>query len=243
MGYEVPHPGTLKRKRRRREDKPAISAKLYLDSGLKGETGILSHDLADDLLSRSDNGEEVEGFLAVSPWAPIASPTGSSWTILPVRKAPKDERPLPASTIRFPASASGTQSLVNTLQALFPTRAVRQNATIEVRACDVVPLPLETVFVSVDSEALHKLDEVQKRYGGGFLTANGHAGHRGGKLAVRSPLEDGDEATSIGEERRKKLVHDALSAINIVHTGNLVPLPLSHAVTHASAPPARVLGC
>ena len=243
MAYDHPKPGTLKRKRRRREDKPAISARLYLDSGLKGEVGVLSEDLVNDLYPGLRAGEEAALYSAVAPWIPHPSSTDSSWTVVPVRKQLKDERQIPPSTIRFPASASGTQSFVNALQTLFPNRTVRQNAAVEVRISDVVPLPLETVFVSVDSEALNKLEEVQKRYGGGFGNANGRAARKGSKLAVSSPVEELSEEGASVEEKRKQLLHDALSAVKTVHTGDFVALPLAHPVTHASAPPARILGC
>lgn len=42
-----PHP--RKRRRRRRLDRPAISARLLLDERLKGELGVLSEDLFEDL--------------------------------------------------------------------------------------------------------------------------------------------------------------------------------------------------
>ncbi|KAJ4341113.1 peroxisomal assembly protein, partial [Ascochyta clinopodiicola] len=38
-----------KRRRRRRLDRPATSARLLLDERLKGEVGVLSEDLFDDL--------------------------------------------------------------------------------------------------------------------------------------------------------------------------------------------------
>lgn len=38
-----------RRRRRRRQDKPAISARLFPDDRLKGETGVLSDDLFQDL--------------------------------------------------------------------------------------------------------------------------------------------------------------------------------------------------
>lgn len=38
-----------KRKRRRRQDKPAIAARLVLDDHVKGDIGILSEDLVADL--------------------------------------------------------------------------------------------------------------------------------------------------------------------------------------------------
>jgi peroxin-6 len=41
-----------KRRRRRRLDRPAISARLLLDERLKGEVGVLSEDLFVDLFGR-----------------------------------------------------------------------------------------------------------------------------------------------------------------------------------------------
>ena len=48
---------------------------------------------------------------------------------------------------------------------------------------------------------------------------------------------------SAAEERRKELVHGALSNVKIVHAGDLIPLALTHPVTHAPAPPAKILSC
>jgi peroxin-6 len=42
-----------KRRRRRRLDRPAISARLLLDDRSKGEVGVLSEDLFDDLFPGS----------------------------------------------------------------------------------------------------------------------------------------------------------------------------------------------
>jgi hypothetical protein len=47
----VPHP--RKRRRRRRLDRPAVSARLLLDDGVKGEVGLLSEDLFTDLFPGS----------------------------------------------------------------------------------------------------------------------------------------------------------------------------------------------
>lgn len=44
----VPH-RKIKRRRRRRQDKPAISARLVLDDHVKSDVGILSEDLFADL--------------------------------------------------------------------------------------------------------------------------------------------------------------------------------------------------
>lgn len=45
-----------KRKRRRRQDKPAIAARLVLDDHVKGDVGILSEDLFADLFPHLKNG-------------------------------------------------------------------------------------------------------------------------------------------------------------------------------------------
>lgn len=46
-----------KRKRRRRQDKPAIAARLVLDDHVKGDVGILSPDLFADLFPHLKTGE------------------------------------------------------------------------------------------------------------------------------------------------------------------------------------------
>ncbi len=245
MAYENPPGGSLKRKRRRRADKPAISARLYLDNNLKGEAGVLSEDLLRDLHPGRDGSEATEVHVALAPWTPNPSPSASDWTILPFRRTNKDERPLPASTIRFPATALGAQSFVNVVQALFPNRTIRQNVAVEVRVSDVIPLTLDSVFVAVDTEALQKLESIQKKYAGGFHQANGFAGRKAGKRPMSSPVSSPieEEPPASTDDRRKQLVHDALAAVRVAHTGDLLALPLTHPVTHASAPPARILGC
>jgi peroxin-6 len=241
MAYDNPQTGSLKRKRRRREDRPAISARLYLDSNLKGEVGVLSDDLLQDLYPILKSNGETNVYVALTPWTPNPSPSGSEWSILPFRGTAKDERQLPPSTIRFPAAASGTQSFVNVVQLLSPNRTIRQNVAVEVRVSDVIPLTLESIYVSVDTEALQKLDAVQKKYAGGFIQANGSTARKAGKRPASSPASPlEEEPTASAEGRRRQLVHDALRAVKVVHTGDTLALGLTHPVTHASA---RLLGC
>ncbi|KXL50398.1 hypothetical protein M433DRAFT_61377 [Acidomyces richmondensis BFW] len=231
--------GLLKRKRRRREDRVPISARLYLDGSLKGEAGVLSEDLFKDLYLGQETEDNSHAFAAVTPWTPYPSAAECSWAILPVRRQSKDEKPLPASTIRFPAGASGTQSFVNIIHTLSPNRTIRQNAAVEIRISDVVPLALDTVYLSVDAEAIGRLHDMQKRFGGGFASSNGQSSKRSWKHADREVPEDSGNA----EDNRKQLVQEALSHLSVVHTGDLVPLPQTHPVTHVPAPPARVLAC
>jgi peroxin-6 len=247
MVYDYPTSNTLKRKRRR-EDKPALSARLYLDSSVKGELGVVSEDLLQQLYPKgpppatvSSNKQEHIS-VAITPWTPNASASEALWAVIPIATSRKwNDKTLPNNTIRFPAGALSTQSIVNLVQAVSPNKTLRQNTAIEVRVSDVVPLPLETVFVSVDTLALQKLEDAQKRFAGGFSGPNGHlAPARGGK---RSVGQDGDGTGADIEESRRKLVEQSLNDTLVVHTGDQLPLALSHPVTHASAPPAKVLAC
>jgi peroxin-6 len=240
MAYDNPATGTLKRKRRRREDKPAISARIFLDSSLKGEVGMLSEDLVNDLYPKHTAGDSNTLYAAVTPWVPNPSATESSWCILPFRRQSKEEKQLPPSTVRFPAGALGTQSFVNLIQALSPTRTLRQNVAVEVRINDVVPLALETIYVSVDSDALAKLGEMQRRFGGGFANTNGSAEKKGSKWP--QPETSLDDAAS-SEANRRQLVNDGLSKFQVAHAGDMLPLSLAHPVTHAPAPPGKILAC
>ncbi|KAI5369138.1 putative AAA+ ATPase domain, ATPase, AAA-type, core [Septoria linicola] len=242
MAYDVPQPGSLKRKRRRRADKPAISARLYLDSSLKGEAGVISRDLEEDLFPGTDADKDNRVYhAALTLWTPNASPSESSWTILPVRGQKLKEKALPASTIRFPAGAHGTQSFVSIVLARAPNKTLRQNSAVEVSISDVLPLALDTVFVSVETEAIHKLEDAQKRNGGGFANGPTQTARRSGKRAVIDGQDDGPAAET--DTKAKALVNEALSKIQIVHVDDFLPLPLAHPVTHTPAPPARILAC
>ncbi|KAI7149310.1 AAA-domain-containing protein, partial [Hortaea werneckii] len=242
MAYDIPRPGTLKRKRRRREDRPAVSAKLFLDSNLKGEVGVLSQDLVEDLFPGHLVGEDgAHLYAAVTSWTPNPAAGETNWSILSFRAQKKDEKQLPPSTLRFPTSASGTQAFVNLVQSLSPNRTLRQNAAIEVRVTDVCPLTLDTIYVSVDTEAIKKFSAVQKRYGGGFGQANGSLGKKGSRLALEHGQGQGSETDEAAT--RKALVNDALGRVSVVHTGDFLPLDLAHPVTHVSAPPGKILAC
>lgn len=239
MAYDSPTSGTLKRKRRRRADKPAIAARLFLDNNLRGEVGVLSEDLVSDLYPRHDSQDGSQLYIAITPWSPNPSITESSWSVLPFRIQSKNE--LPPSTVRFPATSCGTQSFLRIVHSLSPNRTIRPNVAVDVRVSDVVPLALETVYVSVDTEAINKLEDVHKRYGGGFANAHGYDAKRVGKRAVADA--ELAEPTIKVEDARKRLVNDALDRVQVVHTEDMLPLALTHPVTHAPAPPAKILAC
>ncbi len=254
-----------KRKRRRGQDRPTISARLFLDEGLKGDVGIVSEDLfaelfpghisteGPDTARRATPIPELIRHVAISPWTPLVSDLAEdlSWTIIPVRAQPEDQlrlEPLAHSTVHFPASSTAIQSFEKTLQEAAPTNAQYSRAPIEVRLLDVVPLALDAVFVTVDGHRLKKLEESHERFGGGFggHQANGSANKGKGKISghngTRAPPSR--RTSGLQEGQLKDTVRKALEAVKVVHSGVSIPLPLSaHPITHDPPPPARITAC
>ncbi|KAF2400356.1 AAA-domain-containing protein [Trichodelitschia bisporula] len=241
-----------KRRRRRRQDRPPISAHLLLDDRLKDDVGILSEDLLLDLfpgLKRGEHGSPTEDsskihFIAISTWQPasLAAPHSTQWTILPVRAPARSESATrPHSSVHFPASSGALQSFLHALQSAAPGKAFpRRDTPIEIRVLDVVPLGLETVFVTLDSEALRKLADVQARFGGGFGAGEGYGNNGLVVPKARAKVED----TKALESVWRQAVRDALRAPKLVHAGDLLPLPLpAHPITHAPPPPAKITAC
>ncbi|KAH0558724.1 hypothetical protein GP486_004628 [Trichoglossum hirsutum] len=253
-----------KRRRRRRPDRPAISAGLLLDEQLKGDIGFLSEDLWAELFpkQRSRGGSYLSGdpigteqdvrHVAISPWAPLLSNSTEdvSWTILPVRPPPHDQsqnKHLAHSTVQFPAASLSLQTFTRAFESLNPTKNLgKSKSTIEIRVLDVVPLGLDTVFVSIDAELVKTLDQSNGSMYGGF---GGHRLSGKGKAAVysspidRPPAKDKSSLDAI-DSRLRSITREAISNPKVVHLGDLLPLQLpSHPITHAPPPPAKVTFC
>ncbi|KAF2132615.1 AAA-domain-containing protein [Dothidotthia symphoricarpi CBS 119687] len=246
-----------KRRRRRRLDRPAISARLLRDDRLKGEVGILSEDLFNDLFpgSRSAvNGDAQDPnrvhHVAITPWQPssLVASQDVAWTILPVRIADKtgSATARPHSSLHVPTSSLAFQSFSQLLHSVAPHKTQRRDAPIEVRIYDVVPLGLETVYVTLDTEALRKLDDVHAKFGGGFVNQpNGAA--KGPRS--RYPDSNGTKAKAsvdhtAQEQAWRTAVREALQSPTVLHTGDLLPLPLpAHPITHMPPPPAKITAC
>lgn len=273
-------PDQPKRRRRkglrgRRRSKPPISARLVLDSHLRGDVAVLSDDLVTDLfpginltgehppayscmrplLTRraeaglNSNTQEVL-YVAISPYTPHYHAVDDiPWTIIPARIQPTERSqvaPISHSTVLFPASANYLQSFFYTLGKLDPTRhAVQPQKPIEIRILDVAPLHLDTVYVTVERHLLRNHDDVQNKFGGGFSTnAQGVNGlwAKGGKATEAKRYTK--KAAAEDEERLTAAVREALSKQRVVHTGDLLPLPLpSHPITHVPPPPAKISFC
>lgn len=224
---------------------------------MKGEIGVLSEDLFVDLfpgLSRelADQQSRVH-HVAITPWLPssVVAPHSTTWTILPVRAAEKNDvsTTRPHSSLQFPAASLALQSFVHTLHLVSPNKTQRRDAPIEIQILDAVPLGLDTVFVSLDTEALRKLDEVHAKFGGGFGFSRPNGAVKGPKdrfLDVNGAGSKTKNAVDIASQEQgwKNTVRDALKAPTIVHTGDLLPLPIpSHPITHVPPPPAKVTAC
>jgi peroxin-6 len=154
--------------------------------------------------------------------------------------------PISHSTVLFPASANYLQSFFQTLARLDSTRhAIQPSRPLEIRVLDVVPLHLETVYVTVERNLLRNLDDVQSKFGGGFNTrahgVNGIWGKGGKAMEVKRYTK---KAAAEAEERLTAAVREALSNQKVVHVGDILPLPLpSHPITHVPPPPAKITFC
>ncbi|KAK2592233.1 peroxisomal assembly protein [Conoideocrella luteorostrata] len=216
--------------RRRRQDKPAISSRLILDDHIKGDIGIASDDLIADLIPQlrdkldEDKPDQIY-YIALAPWSPNAAPAETAWSIVPVVRSSS----LTHSTVQFSPSSSALQSFAVTLQDVAPSKlSSHSRSGIEILVLDVEPLPLETVFVSLESESTKRLEN-----GEGTFFKERPPNHSGKNIASMSQ-----------EERLTSAIRTSLSSLKIAHTGDLFALPLApHSVTHVPPNPGKIMMC
>ncbi|MCJ1267987.1 peroxisomal assembly protein [Lobaria immixta] len=251
-----------KKRRRRRVNRPAIAAWLTWNDHVKSDVGLISDDLYRDLfrqwtpLDQSNPDAPNVNYIAISPWTPLSleSQPEGTWIILPVSRQSdggEDASKLPPSTIRFSPSTLALQSFVEALQANPVARgSIKGKSGVEIQILDVEPLNLDTVYVTVDGDALDKHDEVQKRFGGGFDSSqtNGFACKGKGKgRALPQGARNGSSTTSANQTEEQRLTdatRQALASSIIVRQGDLLPLPLpTHPITHVALPPAKIAFC
>ncbi|KAF2013095.1 AAA-domain-containing protein [Aaosphaeria arxii CBS 175.79] len=240
---------------RRRVDRSAISAHLLLDDRIKDGVGTLSEDLIQNLFPDAGSigiNQQTIYHVAITPWLPSCSvaPTSASWTILPARAPDRADGSTnrPHSSLRISPSMQGLQSFIHILQTVAPTKTPRRDTPIEIRIFSVVPIGLDTVFVTLDTEELRKLDEVHAKFGGGF---DGSRLNGINKISRDRLLKTNGNSrdTHTAEQTNKdivwsKAVRDALKSPFIVHTGDMLHLPLpAHPITHVPPPPARITAC
>jgi len=100
---------------------------------------------------------------------------------------------------------------------------------IEIRVLDVIPLPLEAVFVTLEGDLARRLENGEGTFHGEHARTNG--------------LSRGKKSTA-PEDRLTSAIREALGALKIVHTSDFFSLPLPpHPITHVPPPPAKVTLC
>ncbi|KAK2068998.1 hypothetical protein P8C59_003608 [Phyllachora maydis] len=212
---------------RKRQDKPAVTARLVLDEHVQSDVGIVSEDLFADLFphlqhndddndddddddddDNNNNGDNDEPpplvHMAIAPWTPDASPATTAWTIVPVTRSAT----LAPATVQFAPSALALQAFATALQQQQQQQQPGQGrGGIDILALDVAAVPLDTVFVRLEADARPR---------------------------------PGDEAALAPALR------SALRSLAVVHAGDRFPLPLHPAGARAApspAPPAKVVLC
>ncbi|KAL8958061.1 MAG: hypothetical protein Q9183_005912, partial [Haloplaca sp. 2 TL-2023] len=220
-----------KRRRRRRIEVSPLTATLVFDPELKGEQGVLSQDLHEQL-------PDVQ-YVAITPWASQDSDIYQSrpWTIIPFKSREPDwaeNTGTPLSIVKYPPSS--------TLQPQLGISGSR------ILVSDVKPVTLSSVYVEVDGEALKRHEQIQKEFGGGFGAFRYPKGRSKGK--ARAALQD--EVNGVSEDSKEKQQEDelttairrALGSLSIIRKGDLLPLPLpAHPITHVPLSPAKIILC
>ncbi|BDD63491.1 peroxisomal assembly protein [Monascus purpureus] len=238
--------------RRRQRNRAPISARLVIDHHLRGNVGVLSDDLVADLFpeqAMTDGNRDRVLYVAISPRTPIFSSVEDlPWTIIPVSVQGRERSrsaPISHSTVLLPDSTNSIQPFIQAISKIDPARTLlTAQRPIEIRILDVVPLHLDTVYVTVERHLLRDNDDVQNRFGGGFTTTpDGTNGYwtKGGKPGPkRHTRKDAADA----EGRLTAAVRAALGTSKVLHAGDVLPMPLPpHPITYAPPPPARISFC
>lgn len=139
---------------------------------------------------------------------------------------------------------------MRSLGSTSPHRAIqRRDTPIEIRIADVVPLGLDTVYVSLDAQGLKRLDDKKTRLGAGFGANNSNSVAYAQRAVALDHVQAGDgvtsdEAKKAQERAWKSAVRDALQGPKIVHAGHVLPLlSASHPITSIPPSHAKVVAC
>ncbi|CAK7223357.1 peroxisomal assembly protein [Sporothrix curviconia] len=253
------------RRRRRRLDKPPVNARLVLDDHVRGDVGILSEDLFADLFphlyqQEQQQKDSTNGFgaalaratpsstaaassiaepdvyhVAMAPWAPGASAESTDWTIVPVAKSSA----LAPSTVQFSPSSLALQNFAAILQQVAPSKfSGHSRRGIEILLLDVEAVALDTVFVSLEGDLSKRLEAGE----GTFFREHPTAPALQAAKNRTNGASNGKQAS--GEARLTAALRVALGTLQVVHSGDLFPLPLPpHPITHVPPNPGKVTFC
>lgn len=164
--------------------------------------------------------------VALAPWAPNPSPKTTNWTVVPVTQSSA----LAHSTVQFSPSSLALQNFATNLQQVAPSKlSSHSRSGIEILVLDVVPLSLDAVFVNLEGELAKRLENGE----GTFFRDHPEVTLKGKAAADES-----------AEDRLKTALRISLGTLNVVHAGDLFPLPLApHPITHVPPNPGKVTLC
>ena len=164
--------------------------------------------------------------IAIAPWQPNATATDLSWSVVPIVRSSA----LAHSTVQFSPSSSALQSFALALQQVAPSKLSSHSRTgIEILVLDVTAIPLDTVFVSLESELTKRLE-------------NGEGNFYKERLSKGKGRAEPADDTPNG--RLTHALRIALRSLKIVHAGDLFPLPLTpHPITHVPPKPGKIMLC
>jgi len=137
---------------------------------------------------------------------------------------------LATNTIQFSPTSLVLQGFAEELQRTAPSKLLSHSRSgIEIWALDVLPLILDTVFVTLEADLAKRLENGEGTFHGEHPKVNGHKVN--GKSAAP-------------EDRLSAALREALSSLKVVHAGDFFALPLApHPITHVPPPPAKVTLC
>lgn len=168
--------------------------------------------------------------IALAPWAPQASPVDAPWSLVPVVRS---TNPLLApATLQFSPSSSSLQRFAVALQRLAPSKLAGHRSGIDVLVLDAVPLPLDTLYISLEGDLARRLEQGEGTF---------YRDHPTQQQTLRPKAGGGG---GDADERLARALRYALSGLSIVHTEDLFPLPLPpHPVTHLPPSPGKIVLC
>ena len=233
MAYKDPFSGSKKRKRgRRRADKPFISGHLHLDSRLKGDVALLSDDLIDDLFPTKTTTPNQTYYVAITAWTPVSNlaATNSRWTLLPCRSVPRGHPELAHSSIRLSAVSRPAQAFLSQRS----DRSVGSGSIVEIRIADIVPLQLDTIYVTLDVLASNK-DDLKEEARYKVINRS--------KVGRRTKEPEKTRALNFNTKEATRMVKEALSQGNLIRSGDPIALISSDSLAHSDAMSATITAC
>ena len=109
--------------------------------------------------------------------------------------------------------------------------------SFEVQVVPVTAIDLDTIIVTVEKGLIEKVDEIQTRFGGGFQPARNRRSNNQENVLPQA----GRNSIATAEERITELIRSGLSKLDLVHVGDIFPLPLpAHPITHVRPAPAII---